>query len=78
MRFGVRPNRKLRKMNPAALPWWGWLLLAPVFWFAQLNASVYTDRGSLRAWIVRGTLIAGMVFSAALGVIRFVKWAWAS
>jgi hypothetical protein len=63
-------------MSPSALPWWAWFGLAFVFWFFQLVASIYTDKGGFGAWFFRGSLLAGMVLSAFLGIIRFVKWAW--
>jgi len=50
--------------------------LAIVFWFFQLAAEVWTDKGTLSAWAFRGLLIAGMVLSALIAVIRFVKWVW--
>jgi hypothetical protein len=63
-------------MNPSALPWWGWALVALGFWFFQLVSSIYTDKGTLTAWVFRIALIVGMVLSAILAVIRFAKWAW--
>jgi hypothetical protein len=38
--------------------------------------SIRTDDGSKGAWVIRIAFIAGMVLSALIGVIRFVKWAW--
>jgi hypothetical protein len=64
-------------MSPSALPWFGWLVLAVVCWFFQLMMSMYTDKGGADAWLIRGVLIAGMVMSAAIAIIRFVKWVWA-
>jgi hypothetical protein len=63
---------------PASIPWWGWILLAVVLWYVQLMMGIYTDSGSIRAWVIRIALIAGMVISALIGVIRFVKWIWQS
>jgi hypothetical protein len=63
-------------MSPSALPWWGWLALAVTFWFFQIGASIYTDNGTLPAWAFRIALIVGMVLSAILAVVRFIKWAW--
>lgn len=63
-------------MSPSALPWWGWLLITLVFWYFQMVASIYTDKGTLTAWIFRIALIIGMVLSAILAIIRLVKWAW--
>ena len=62
-------------MMPASIPWWAWLLIAVVLWFAQLVISVRTDDGGLGAWFIRWVFIAGMVMSGLIGVIRFVKWA---
>lgn len=63
-------------MNPSALPWWGWFLVALACWYFQLIAGIYTDKGTLKAWIFRIALIAGMVLSAILAIVRFIKWAW--
>lgn len=68
-------------MNPAALPWWGWLVVAVACWLLQLVASAYTykdhpSRNTTPAWIVRVALIAGMVVSGGIALIRFVKWGW--
>jgi hypothetical protein len=38
--------------------------------------SIRTDGGSKGAWMIRAAFIAGMVLSALIGVIRFVKWVW--
>jgi hypothetical protein len=38
--------------------------------------SIRTDDGSKGAWVIRLAFITGMVLSALIGVIRFVKWAW--
>jgi hypothetical protein len=63
------------------IPWWGWLLIAVSCWFFQLFASAFTykahsEQNTGPAWIIRGALIAGMVLSLAIAVIRFTKWAW--
>jgi hypothetical protein len=69
---------------PSAIPWWGWVLVAIICWVAQLVAGAYTykdhqaTRNTTPAWIVRSALIAGMVFSLVVALIRFVKWAWSS
>jgi hypothetical protein len=63
-------------MNPSALPWWGWALVAVVCWYFQLVSSIYTDKGTFTAWVFRIALIVGMVLAAILAIIRFVKWAW--
>jgi hypothetical protein len=36
--------------------------------------SIRTDEGSKGAWLIRIALIVGMVLSALIGVIRFIKW----
>jgi hypothetical protein len=61
---------------PASIPWWVWLFIAAVCWFIQLMMSIRTDNGSVGAWIIRIAFIVGMVLSALIGVIRFVKWVW--
>ena len=61
---------------PSVIPWWAWLLVAAICWFLQLMMSSWTDNGSTKAWIIRIAFIVGMVLSALIGVIRFVKWVW--
>jgi hypothetical protein len=61
---------------PADVPWWGWLLIAVACWFLQLMMSIRTDDGGKGAWLIRTAFIAGMVLSALIGLIRFVKWVW--
>jgi len=61
-------------MFPSLIPWWAWLLIAAACWFIQLVLSISTDKG--KGWFVRILFIAAMVVSAAIGIIRFVKWAW--
>jgi hypothetical protein len=60
----------------ASISWWGWLLIAVGFWFFQLIMSIRTDEGSKGAWFIRLAFIAGMVFCALVGLIRFVRWVW--
>lgn len=57
-------------MSPTLLPWWGWLVTAAVLWLAVQ----FTDEDD--SWLVRGALVVGMVLSALIGIIRFVKWIW--
>lgn len=61
-------------MNASALPWWAWLLIAVVCWYVQLVLSIQTDKG--KGWTIRIFVIVAMFISAAIGVIRFVKWVW--
>ena len=63
-------------MSPSDLSWWVWLLPAIAFWLLQLIASAYRYNGTVGARFLRGVLLAGMVFSAFVAVIRFVEWAW--
>jgi hypothetical protein len=70
--------------SPADLSWWAWILLAAVLWFLQLLISGLTDE-TIRQnkqtnvfWGIRATLLVGVVVSALVGVIRFVKWVWNS
>ena len=71
-------------MNPQNLPWWGWILLAVAFWFLQLivsasaDKSISTNEHTEFFWFVRAALIVGMLLSAMIGIIRFVKWVWNS
>jgi hypothetical protein len=57
-------------MSPALLPWWGWIAAAVVLWLAV----IFTDAD--RSRFLRPVLVAGMVISALIGIIRFVKWVW--
>jgi hypothetical protein len=69
-------------MGLADLSWWVWILLAAALWFLQLIISAVSDetirenRHASFFWTVRAALIAAMVVSALVGVIRFVKWVW--
>jgi hypothetical protein len=68
--------------GPADLSWWAWILLAAGLWFLQLLISALTDdsdrenKHTTFFWGIRAALIVGMVLSALVGVIRFVKWVW--
>jgi hypothetical protein len=69
-------------MGLTDLSWWVWILLTAALWFLQLIISVVSDE-TIREnkhtsffWTVRAALIAAMVVSALVGVIRFVKWVW--
>ena len=64
--------------------WWVWILLGVGLWFLQLIVSAYSD-DTIREnkhtggfSIFRGVLIAGMVVSVLIAVIRFVKLVWNS
>jgi hypothetical protein len=66
----------------ADLSWWVWILLAAALWLLQLIISAVSDE-TIREnkhksffGTVRTALIAAMVVSALVGVIRFVKWVW--
>jgi hypothetical protein len=72
-------------MNPSDLPWWGWLLCAGLLLFAAFisfllgwNADAATEwnRGHRRLLLAAVLCVAGLL-SGLLGVVRFVKWAWA-
>ena len=63
-------------MNPSSIPWWAWLMLAVIFYIAQIVMSPSTDKGSSGAWMVRGIFTAATFLCAAIAVIRFVKWVW--
>ena len=64
----------------SSLQWWVWILIAAVLWFVQLVISGLADE-TIREnkhtsffRMARAALIFGMVVSALVGVIRFVKW----
>ena len=59
-----------------SIPWWGWLLMAAVFWYATMMMGVWTYKGGVGAWIIRIAFGVAMVISLLIAVIRFVKWAW--
>jgi hypothetical protein len=54
--------------------WWAWLLIAAVCWYLQLILTIQTDKG--KGWVLRIIVILAMLLSAALGIIRFIKWVW--
>jgi hypothetical protein len=58
---------------PASIPWWGWLLVAAVCWFIQKIMRIRTDEESIGARAIRIALLAGMMLSALIGVIRFFR-----
>jgi predicted transporter len=66
----------------SALSWWAWILVAAGLWFLQLVISGLADE-TIREnkhtnffGMIRAALIFGMVVSALIGVIRFVKRVW--
>lgn len=60
----------------ASIPWWGWLLMAAVFWYVTMMMGVWTYKGGAGAWIIRIIFGIAMAVSRLIAVIRFVKWAW--
>jgi hypothetical protein len=71
-------------IDPSALPWWGWLLCGVVCIVIALVATLYgsaaDDSGNRWDgvfWRVVGALAGfGGIIALAIGLIRFVKWAW--
>jgi hypothetical protein len=57
-------------MSPGLLPWWGWLVAAVFLWLIAL----FTDED--KHFFLRMLLVIGIILSALIGVIRFVKWVW--
>lgn len=64
-------------IDPSFLPWWGWLFCGAAGIVVALIAGLMTTgRGWLLAWFIG--MVAGLsgLISFAIGLIRFVKWAW--
>jgi len=72
-------------VEPSSLPWWAWLLcgaggivVALIAGFYASTAEVTGDKHTSfwEVWFV-GMLagLAGLI-ALAIGLIRFVKWAW--
>jgi hypothetical protein len=67
-------------LSPSFLPWWGWLLCAAGAWSVCITAGKILDDQNddgIGGWVF--TVLVGLaaLFVTGLGVIRFVKWAWA-
>jgi len=66
-------------MNPADLPWWGWLLCALGAGFVALMIAAYS---STREKTLYFSIVMYYIFGLAavvcgiIGAIRFVKWVW--
>lgn len=58
------------------LPWRGWLLIAAGFWVLQTMMTLRTRQGSMGAWLIRLTFIAGTVGTALLGVSDGLRFTW--
>jgi hypothetical protein len=71
-------------IDPSALPWWGWLLCGVVGIVIAVVAALYgfiaddsKNRWDGVFWRVFGALAGfGGIIALAIGLIRFVKWAW--
>ncbi|MGA2904264.1 MAG: hypothetical protein ABSD98_10560 [Candidatus Korobacteraceae bacterium] len=59
-------------MNPWALPWWGWLVLAVALYIAK--TTIYGE--GHWAWTVRFCFGVAIFLSALVGVVQFVRLAW--
>jgi hypothetical protein len=67
-------------LHPSDLPWWGWLLCGGGGILVALIAAVMTDRIPARNWLLvwfvgMAAKLTGLI-AFAIGIIRFVKWAW--
>lgn len=60
------------------LSWWGWIAIAAGCWLLQAMMTVRTSGGSVGAWLVRLTFIAGTLCSTFLGVSNGLRWMWQS
>ena len=76
---------KLMPVDPTALPWWGWLLCGVVGVVIALIAAFYASAADFAdfhhaadwtVWFVG--MVAGLsgLIAFAIGLVRFVKWAW--
>ena len=66
-------------ISPSDLPWWGWLLCAVGAGIVSVVCYVLHEESD-GGWLTLVVGIVGVVatfVSAALGIVRFVKWAWA-
>ena len=70
----------LSVMSPSDLPWWIWLLGAGGLGFLCLLIKAHSAKKDLEGFelIAVGVLGLAGVISFAIGLIRFVKWVWAS
>lgn len=50
------------------LPWLAWIAIAAGCWVLQIMMTLRTREGSVGAWLIRLTFIAGTVCSTVLGV----------
>lgn len=69
----------LVSINPSDLPWWGWLLCACPTSFAFFIAKGFVDESGWKgmlAILIAGISLYSSIIMAAIGVVRFVKWAW--
>jgi hypothetical protein len=73
--------------SSSILPWWGWLLCAPPLalasWFFSMlyeGATCVDDSSKLERaseWTLAATFLIAAFLCALVGLVRFVKWAWA-
>jgi hypothetical protein len=72
----------MMSLDPSVLPWWGWVLSAVVLacvavigfaFFDDLEQK--TDWSVILFWLAVGAVPAAL-FCLAVGLIRFIKWAW--
>lgn len=66
-------------ISPSDLPWWAWLVGGCVAWFLALliHAHANDDEGCLELSFIGLFSVIGLL-SISIGLIRFVKWVWAS
>ncbi len=71
-------------IDPSALPWWGWLIcgvvgivIALVSGLLASDADITEKKSDWAFWWFVG-MVAGLggAVAFAIGIIRFVKWAW--
>ena len=64
-------------IDPSFLPWWGWLLCGVVgMAIAAVAALMTTGRAWFLAWLIGMVAGLGGFIAFAVGLIRFVRWAW--
>ena len=63
-------------ISPSDFEWWAWLLIAMGAAFVTWIANLFEEEiGGLSISI---TIVSGLfaILSGAIGIIRFVRWAW--
>jgi hypothetical protein len=68
-------------ISASDLPWWGWILCAIGCWILVAGETIAADEEWLPGPLaIPAVILTGLVgvICAVIGVVRLVKWAWAS